>query len=453
MLEGLATACLRTLPIASVVLLSCAPAPAGETTMIALDPAQRFQTIVGWEAHAQSGQDQPDFATWSDSLFDLAAEDLGINRLRLEVRSGAESRPALADRHPAARNPRCRRFFTVNDNDDPRSIDWSGFDFSHTDNIVERVVLPLQRRLRARGDALYVNLEYVAFIAQCEETFDYVHEQPEEYAEFVLAAFLHLREKYGLVPDGFEILLEPDNVPGWTGRRIGEALVQAAGRLNAEGFHPEFIAPGTTSLAAAATYLDEIVAVPGAQELLTEISYHRYRGVSQRALEALARRAARLGKRTAMLEKIGADVDDLHRDLTIGNVSAWQQFTLAYPTKDNGAQYYRIVDGRPVLGSRTRYLRQYFHYVRPGAVRIGTTVGDPALRVAAFLDRQGRAVVVVHLDAARDLTVRGLPAGRYGASLTNEQALAAELEPLLVGEDGVGRLRATSGGVLTIYPL
>lgn len=442
----------RGVALAGLLAHACGPTSAGEPVTIHVDPNRRHQTMVGWEAVAQAGQESPGFALWSERLFDLAVDDLGIDRLRVELRSGTEIRSDLAARHEIAADPRCRRYFTINDNDDPGSIDWSGFDFTSLDDVVRRVVLPMKRRLEARGERLYVNLEYVAFVAQCEGPFDYVHARPEEYAELVLAAFLHLRERFDLVPDGLEIILEPDNVPGWSGTRIGEAMVHAAERLATAGFRPELIAPATTSLAAASEYVDAIVAVPGAGALLREISYHRYRGVSRKALEALARRAAQLGVRTAMLEKIGADVDTLYDDLTLGNVSAWQQFTLAFPTKDNGAQYYRIVDGRPELGRRTRYLRQYFRHVRRGAVRIGTASEDGRARALAFLDPGGRAVVVVHVGRAVDLVVRGLPAGTYGASLTTDRQLGAELGPIAVGDEGVARVRVPGSGVLAIHP-
>ena len=67
-----------------------------------------------------------------------------------------------------------------------------------------------------------------------------------------------------------------------------------------------------------------------------------------------------------MLEHIDSDVEDLYKDLTIARVSAWQQYTIAYPTADNGAHYYSIINSAPVIGSRTPALRQYFRYVRMG---------------------------------------------------------------------------------------
>lgn len=452
--------------LASLLLATAALAPgcaaepavdrgaAATAATIRLDRNQRYQTIVGWEATAQAGQGEPGFAAWSDRLFDLAVDDLGINRLRLSLASGAESRRDAPARRAGDSDPeaRCRRYLTVNDNDDPQSIDWSGFDFDGLDDAVERVVLPIRRRLEARGERLYLNLEYVAFIGQCDEPFDYVHARPAEYAEFVLAAFLHLRERFDLIPDGFEVILEPDNVPGWSGERIGQAMVAAAARLAAAGFRPEFIAPSTTSMAAAARYLDEIVAVPGARQLLSEIAYHRYRGVSPGALEALARRAAELGMRTSMLEHVRGDVEELYSDLAVGQVSAWQQYTLAFAARDTGAQYYRIVDGQPVVASRTRLLRQYFHYVRAGAVRIGAASDDRALRALAFEHPGGQVVVVLHVARPGEIAVRGLPAGPFGASLAGADFAGVELGPLTVGSDGTARLRAPRAGVLTIYP-
>jgi len=439
---------------AAALTARCGTATDPRTATITIDPSQRFQTIVGWEATAQAAEDEPGFAVWSDHLFDLAVDELGINRLRLGVSSGMEN-PVdydLLGQDPEGRGRRCMRYFTTNDNDDPDLIDWQGFQFGRLDRKVEQIVLPLKRRLEARGERLYLNLEYVAFIRQCSSPFDYAHADPDEYAEFILAAFLHLSERYGFVPDALEVILEPDNVPGWDGERIGRAMVATARRLAAAGIQPDFIAPSTTSMAAAARYVDEIAAVPGATELLSEIAYHRYRGVSSAALAAITSRASRLGIRTAMLEYIGADVETLYQDLAVGNVSAWQQYTLAFTGRDNGGKYLCVVDGDVEICRRTRYLRQYFHYVRPGAVRIAATIDDPSLRALAFADPDGRVVVVVHLDAPSDLLLAGLPAGRYGASVTSKRELGAELEPFEVDASGTGRLRVNDPGILTIYP-
>ena len=70
------------------------------------------------------------------------------------------------------------------------------------------------------------------------------------------------------------------------------------------------------------------------------------------------------GINIAMLEHGGANFQELHADLKLANVSAWQQFALAYCTDDNGYQYFPVQGDTFLVGERTKYLRQYFKYIR-----------------------------------------------------------------------------------------
>jgi hypothetical protein len=445
----------------SACALSCAtgfmsacddgPMPPGKSgpPIVTIDTLARFQTMSGWEATAQSAQGHPQFDSFKNSLFDQAVNDLGINRLRLEIYAGVENPVDYAA--GGASTERCERWFTVNDNDNPRVINPAGFQFSALDSTVARVVLPMKQRLEARGERLFVNLNYIAFLRQCPPP-EYVHARPAEYAEFILATFLHLREVFGLVPDAVEVILEPDNVAVWRGGTlIGQAIVATAARLAEAGFTPAFVAPSTADLGQALAYLDEVYRVPGVRALLREISYHRYGGASRDELAELAQRAKTVGARTAMLEHIGSDVEDLYTDLTVANVSAWQQYTLAFPSSDNGGHYFGIADGRPVVESRTRYLRQYFHYVRMGAQRVAATSATSALRAAAFENTNHGLVVVLHSDRAGPVEVRGLRAGNYGVSETTSSATWKELGTQVVGTTGTLALTASAPGVMTVY--
>jgi hypothetical protein len=147
------------------------------------------------------------------------------------------------------------------------------------------------------------------------------------------------------------------------------------------------------------------VAVPRVLEYLTDVAYHRYAGVSSETVAAIAARANQLGLRTAMLEHIESDYHDLHEDLRLGQNSAWQQFTLAYCAPDNGAQYYffdeAVASSTVTMGSRTRYFRQYFPFIRLNARRIGAVSGDNRLEPLAFRNADGKVAVVV--KAARHL--------------------------------------------------
>lgn len=454
LIQQLVTISCCTLACATAFMTGCdddsTPPGLVEPAVVTVDTLMRFQTMTGWEATAQAGQNEPRFEGYKNSLFDLAVNELGINRLRVEIYAGSENPINYAPSGIHLDSDGCRRWLTINDNDDPHIINPAGFHYSALDSTVVKVVLPMKARLEARGERLFVNLNYVAFLNQCPQPV-YVHAQPAEYAEFILAAFLHLRETFGFVPDAVEIILEPDNVTAWSGKLIGSGIVATAARLAAAGFNPVFVAPSTADLGRAFAYLDDIYTVPGVQSLLGELAYHRYGGASSANVAALAQRAKAAGARTAMLEHIGSDVEDLYTDLTVGQVSAWQQYTLAFPTPDNGGHYLQTADGRPALASRTRYLRQYFHYVRMGARRLGAQTSISELRAVAFVNVGGGLVVVMHTGPSGPVEVRGLSPGNYGVSGTTDDLTSVDLGNHVVGAPGTLTFTAPAAGVITAY--
>jgi hypothetical protein len=161
-----------------------------------------------------------------------------------------------------------------------------------------------------------------------------------------------------------------------------------------------------------------------------------------------------------MLEHIGSGHEDLHEDLTLGMVSAWQQFALAFqqtrPLKDGGAVYYRVDVTDPaspevVIGSRTRYLSQYFRYVRRGATRIMAASKDNTFDPIAFVNPDGGYVVVIKADSGGELTIGGLPAGAYGVNYTTAEEFNIDGAERSVGADGVLAVGIPDSGVLSIY--
>ncbi|MDH5513915.1 MAG: hypothetical protein OEY45_02010 [Gammaproteobacteria bacterium] len=434
--------------------------------LLVVDPGTTYQTMNGWEATAYAGQDSPNFADYKDAVFDAVINDLGINRVRLEVRAGAEN---IEDFWTQQKNGtisyktwRSRRYSTINDNDDPNVINSAGFQWSDLDDVVNRIVMPLKNRVEANGETLWINLCYVAFTDQIGSDgtagLKYLHDDPDEYAEFVEATYLHLFSTYGWVPDSWEILLEPDNVSQWNGTTIGNAIVAAAARLQKHGYTPRFVAPSNTNMGNAITYFDQLLAVPGAINHVMEFSYHRYGGVSDANLQAINIRAQSAGIQTSHLEWIGATHNELHKDLSIAQNSSWAQFAIADTgtvANDTGGAYY-LADvtnpGNPTLitGSRTKFLRQYFKYVRRGAVRIdvGSSTGFDPL---AFQNTDGRMVVVVKASSGGGFTISGLTAGTYGIKYSTNVEYDVDLPDVQIIGGQALTTTIPDAGVITIH--
>jgi hypothetical protein len=413
--------------------------------------------MLGWEGTGQLGEDECNPAAFNASrpeILNRLVNELGINRVRIETRSGHENPHDYYATYKQTRNPsdwNPYRYASVNDNDDPRVARAEGFQFGELDHKVELTVAPLRALLAARGERLFVNLTYVDFVgAAWEQSSD-----PEEYAELIHTAFTHLQNRYGWVPDAVEVILEPDNTPNWRAEVIGRAIVAAGDRLKASGFRPAFIAPSNADMRGALDYFNGIVAVPRVLEYLTDVAYHRYAGVSSETVAAIAARANQLGLRTAMLEHIESDYHDLHEDLRLGQNSAWQQFTLAYCAPDNGAQYYffdeAVASSTVTMGSRTRYFRQYFPFIRLNARRIGAVSGDNRLEPLAFRNADGKVAVVVKAASGAPVQIRRLPPGTYGVTFTTSSQSFVSLADITV--DASGTLQATmpDAGVMTIY--
>ena len=156
-----------------------------------------------------------------------------------------------------------------------------------------------------------------------------------------------------------------------------------------------------------------------------------------------------------MLEHIGSGYEDLHKDLKLANNSAWQQFTLAFPASDNGGHYYTIggSPGNPTvnIGSRTKFLRQYFKFIREGAVRIKADSTNNNFDPVAFINKNGKYVVVVKANSGGAFTVGGLPAGPYGITYTTGSQYNQSMPDVTITGSQAVNANIPSGGVITIY--
>jgi hypothetical protein len=473
--------------LAALALGSCS-ASGKDAAVVTVDPSTTHQVMNGWETTTRlweynKTEDRFD-GSWipvSELIFDRLVNELGINRVRIELKSGAENPVDYWTQFEAGaigyKAFKRHYYEKINDDPDPSRLNPAGIQFSHLDFQIEKMVLPIKRRVEANGERLFVNLNYVDFgPGELKGNLSHALE-PAEYAELIDAAFVHLKDKYGIVPDALEIILEPDNSEHWRGRQIGEAIRATVPRLKAKGFSPQIIAPSTAAAGKAPAYFDEMVAVPGVAPLVSTLSYHRYdsprstvvKGIAESAralglsnrlvdrampVPGIAERAREHRISTAMLEHLSGDAAELHEDLTVGQVSAWQQYDIARQEipglEDGGGDYYIVDPKRPAIrmGARTRLLAQYFRHVRMGAIRLEARSDEGGVKPTAFRNVDGSFVVILASDRARTMTVRGLPAGRYLATYTTARDTSRGLPPLV--SNGTIAVKLPAAGVITI---
>jgi hypothetical protein len=430
--------------LASVSIVTGPPVPGNLT----VNPAQTFQTITGWEATLSQGWGVS--AQGYQQLTTLAANDLGVTRIRLEA-----SGTIIESLTPQSGNcSNAESAIGQNDNNDPNVLNPAGFTWYCFDKQVNDILLSLKQRVEARGEKFVLNVCYVGFLTGSA----YQQNDPAEYAEFVFAVLDHLKTQFGLEPDIWEVRLEPDTGPfKVSGTQVGQMLLAAATRARAAGFNKVmFAVPSNANAGSAITAFSQVQAVTGTGPYQAEFTYHRYSGVTNSVLTTIAAHAQAAGVQTAMLEYMRADEHVLWQDLTLANVSSWAKYALAgpYPSATSGNQLYYadLATSQFSLRPATYFLRQYFKYVRPGYLRVGATTTLPGVEPVAFRSPGGGYVVVANVPSAQVLNVAGLPAGTYKISYSTVNALGAVGLPVTIGTGQTLTTSIPEAGTITISP-
>ncbi|MBP6030833.1 MAG: hypothetical protein KA533_05335 [Sphingobium sp.] len=402
--------------LAALILGGCNARKPASVTIV---PSESFQTMEAWEATARMwefGKRSNRFdGSWMparDRILTAMIQEGGINRLRLELRSGAEN---PVDYWTQFRNGALsytdfkNRFYEkINDNADPKVLNPKGIQFSELDFRVENFILPAMRIAKSLGRPMNFSLCYVDF-KWSERQGNLSHAAaPEEYAELIAAAYAHLKRKYGLEPATLEIVLEPDNTKDWGGRRIGSAIVAVSRRLEAQGIKPRIIAPSTSVARRAPTFFEEMKSIPGAADKVAVLSYHRY-GIqpTRQAFNRINDSARSIRAQTAMLEFARADANILFQDLTQANVSSFQKYSIATPDLGRVAtppgNMLRVTNPGAANSEvetlpEATALASIFRVVEPGAVRVGTRIDQPWVQAVAFRNPDGRMILSVKAD-------------------------------------------------------
>jgi hypothetical protein len=424
------------------------------TATITINSSTTFQTMVGWEATAQGGQDydatnniypsypSPSWPQYKNALL-AAMLDVGINRLRLEIR--------LDDVNATG--------YSANGNNpaiQPSTASAGQWHFERIDRTMDEIGTPYRNMLAARGEQLYLTICVIDF----RSTGYHAEDSPSEYAFFVNKIVDHFSTRQGYLPNAIEACLEPDAASNlnWNATKLANNIVQANSSLVSHGFTGiRWVAPSVANGTQATTwYVAMKSANSNVTALLDEISYHRYTSPNNTELATLRDAAAADGNTIAMLEWIGATYTTLHDDLKIGRGTSWQQFTLTFPYQgapDNGEAYFMVNTSNWTvsLGSRTKLLRQYFKFIRRGAVRLSASTSDSNLDPLAFRNTNGSYVTVIKAAAAGSFSLQGLPAGLYGIKYTTDTQYDINLPDVNIASGQSLGSSIPAAGVITVY--
>ncbi len=447
----------------TMLFLGCIPATSCSQPQahLMIDTSEHHQIMAGWEVTARAWEfdktnDRFD-GSWlaqRDELAAMLVDEAGIDRLRLEIKSGIENPidywALFAAGKIGYREYKDHFYEKINDNADPETLNPAGVQFSDLDWRVENIVLPVKKKLEARGRHLRLNLAYGDFKWTASKGTLSHAGNPAEYAELIAATFSHLKDKYGLVPDCLEIIIEPDNSDGWSGTAIGKAIVAASTRLDAAGFtNVDIIAPSTAKAQRAIDYYEDIRRVPGAAARMKTLAYHRYESLPDAAdLNDIRNTARAAGMHTAMLEYVDAGVTDLLADLGEGDADAWQKYGIATRYGADGKTkpgWLIVAYGREGaqpelrLTPTARALALVFNAVDQGSMRVGARSSNEDLAGVSFVTPQKKLVVVAHALSDMPLTISGLRNGRYRLASARDDG-AGQVQPGEVTVNGVLKL-------------
>ena len=269
---------------------------------------------------------------------------------------------------------------------------------------------------------------------------------PGERAQQIWASALFYKTNYGLNINYAVIY----NEPSIASTILADDIKALGPRFLAQGLatrsqYAECVAPQTDW-----NYITPELNDADLWPFVGRISYHNY-GTADPYRTYLRDFGRAKGLTTAQTEMGNPGFDDLYSDLTLAGVSYWE---VAYSASSTLVPSAGLTGFTP--SSTFFRLRQLIHYVRPGAVRIGTAASDPLFHVLAF-SQNGKVTTVIEntSGSAQSVNLSGLPPGSYGLSKAGVGVNSfQELGIRTVGADGTLIVTNVAGGsaVTTLYP-
>jgi len=423
-----------------------------QAALITLNTNAQYQTMQGWIAVLGSSLS----AFQTQQFVNRGANELGLTAFRLDC-------PFNGNNATAGRS----WVFRI-DGTNPSRTNWASFDTlpgvsyntnsgaQSADEAMTEWVVPMKQLVEARGDPFILvdnpSFYYGGSTGNLPSWMQYNY---GEYAEYLVSFDEYLAHQYNVVPTYDTIINEAGNNNAMT-PMLEAKVIQAVGpMLQAAGLTTKIQLAEGVGANVSVTYATDTNMDSDVWKYVGTISYHNYQGTSSNKA-ALYNIATSNGVATVEEEMVLADFHSMYNDLVYGGVSIWGQYGIGGYAIGAGIQYYNAnFDGASITVPPQYWnWRQVMYYVRPGAVRIGTTSSDTNVLVLAFQKNGRTTVVMSNIDSAgnKTNTVSNLPPGVYGVSESLSAGGIAELGLQTVDASGVLTVTIPYGSIMTIYP-
>jgi O-glycosyl hydrolase len=478
----------------AVLAVSAAASVFAADVAVRVDASVTHQTIEGFGATTISlafGPTDNVPAATRTKMIDAAYNQVRLNMGNLEV--GPFEAPSTALYSPA------------NDDGDPKTLNPAGFNWTQSDNMVNKVVNPAKPFGFDNfwiGPAISETYEFAwAKALRGSDYSGYL----DECAEHVAALAIHWRDAYGITPRFMQLWNEPlsgnGELSGGSTAELVDIVKRAGARLRAEGFTTmKFVVPAEETEDLSLQHATAILADPVARPFVGAIAYHPYPYGSTYAsvpnILATSGAGAPVASRIMVRNKLrdlGATygipvmmVEVSHSDVAFGNFDGmrgraiqihdemiyadaaaffgmnamWDSVTQmqhyagrADPGLFSETDSIVLVDDaadKVYITEMGRAIGQYARWVPRGSVRVDATTDDPLVQVTAFRDvGSGRLVLVAINNATAGLMVRVDVAG---VSLSTTVPVAGEQSTATAYWNSIAGFSATATGYTATLP-
>jgi len=458
------------LPIFAVALAGATTAQPSASAHITLEPAERYQFIQGFGVNYTG----PYFRDDQKPMFDMLIKDLGATMFRVV--------PYLV----------YSNWEETNDNDDPNVMNWEYYNDRYSTPVFEATWNGL-RFLNSRGIR-----PVIALMGPVPDWMLDDHWAPpkhkvcqtdskqralkpamyDEFAEMVVSMVMYARNKAGIDFEYFSPFNETDCYPP-EGPRIDpeeapKVLAAVARRLKKEGLGDIRLTPADQAVITN-DYISGILADPELMKQVGAFTLHTY-GENSVGPQVERVASSMYAHMPVWLTEYG-DLND--RDKTAGN--DWKNFSLAANRRaltalNQGANALFFFDAFDdyeecarrltfyglfrsadhIYAPRKRYYatRQLYHFVKPGAQRIGAVSDTPGLTVSAFFDGSANSLVVVGVKEGGprkiDLVLRGAEAFEPFDLYMTTPALDCQKVATISSQDGLAKLDLPDEAIFTL---